>query len=186
MIFDETYRDMTFGDPLPMAASLSPRVIGVSSLSKTYGLPGIRIGWLACRDKTLMENFLAAKEQIVICGSTLDEEVGRRALAARERLLPPIKKTIRAHFEMVKAWMARQELVEWVEPAGGVVCFPRLNARVNVDRFYELLNADGTWVGPGHWFEMERRYFRLGYGWPKTAELAAGLDAIARAAKAAV
>ena len=70
LLLDETYRDMAFGKVLPSAASLSSRAISVSSLSKTYGLPGIRTGWLACRDKTLIEMFLAAKEQIMICNSS--------------------------------------------------------------------------------------------------------------------
>ena len=50
LLVDETYREMTFGEPLPTAASLSLRAVSVSSLSKTYGIPGIRIGWLLCRD----------------------------------------------------------------------------------------------------------------------------------------
>ena len=50
LLVDETYREMTFGEPLPVAATLSERAISVSSLSKTYGIPGIRTGWLVCRD----------------------------------------------------------------------------------------------------------------------------------------
>ena len=53
LLFDETYREMGMPAPLPMAASRSERVIGVSSLSKTYGVPGIRIGWLVTRDRAL-------------------------------------------------------------------------------------------------------------------------------------
>ncbi|NGY84854.1 aminotransferase class I/II-fold pyridoxal phosphate-dependent enzyme [Bacillus megaterium] len=52
---------------MPTAASLSPKVISVESLSKAYGLPGIRIGWLATQDSDLKEAFLATKEQISIC-----------------------------------------------------------------------------------------------------------------------
>ena len=60
-----------------MAASLSERAISVCSMSKTYGLPGLRIGWLACRDPELLETLLAAKEQILICGSTARRGDGR-------------------------------------------------------------------------------------------------------------
>src|SRR3954469_5667372 len=74
LLLDETYRELAYGEPLPTVASLSERAIGVSSMSKTYGLPGLRIGWLACRDPDLSETLLAAKEQIVICGATIDEE----------------------------------------------------------------------------------------------------------------
>ena len=83
LLVDETYREMTFGEPLPVAATLSERAISVSSLSKTYGIPGIRTGWLVCRDGELMKTFLAAKEQIGICGSVVDEEIAARAFAQR-------------------------------------------------------------------------------------------------------
>ena len=59
---------MTYDAPLPPAATLSDRAIGVSSLSKADGLPGIRIGWLMTRDDALLERCLAAKEQILITG----------------------------------------------------------------------------------------------------------------------
>jgi aspartate/methionine/tyrosine aminotransferase len=57
LLFDKTYRDMSFKFKLPKAASLSERVISVSSLSKTYDLPGIRIGWLVTQNKKLHELF---------------------------------------------------------------------------------------------------------------------------------
>ena len=185
LLVDETYRDMTFGAPAPFAASMSPRVIGVSSLSKTYGLPGLRAGWIACRDAALMETFLAAKEQIVLCGSGLDEEVAARALERRAARLPGIKGEIAARFAAVKDWMEEETRLEWVEPRGGVVCFPRLKDPSVAEAFYRALNAAGTFVGPGHWFGMDRRYFRLGYGWPKSEELAAGLASIVAALDAA-
>lgn len=186
LLLDETYREMAYGRPLPTGASLSPSVISVSSLSKTYGLPGIRMGWLACRDRVLMETFLAAKEQIVICNSVLDEEIAARALEARETRLAPIKARIQEHFHIVRAWLAAEPRLEWAEPAGGVVCFPRIKAAAGVDpeRFYAALEAAGVRVGPGHWFEQDRRHFRLGFGWPKTAELRAGLAAISEALSA--
>jgi DNA-binding transcriptional MocR family regulator len=60
-----------------------------------------------------------------------------------------------------------------------VVCFPRLDAKVDIDTFYWHLNDVGdTFVGNGHWFEEDPRFFRLGFGWPSTDELRAGLDAI--------
>ncbi len=80
LIFDETYREMAFSQPLPPLATLSDRVISVSSLSKAYGLPGIRIGWLLCRDPKMMELFLAAKEQVSICTSIVDEQLALRCL----------------------------------------------------------------------------------------------------------
>ena len=189
LLFDETYRDMTFGEKLPLAASLSPRAISISSLSKTYGLPGIRMGWLVCRDPALMETFLAAKEQIFISGSVVDEAIAEQYLAQKDAHLARIRAQIAANFALVKTWMAEQTAFEWVEPQGGVVAFPRLkpDAPVDVDRFYQVLNEEyGTYVGPGHWFEMERRHFRLGYGWIAPDKLARGLETLAEAAEKAL
>ncbi|MEZ0373646.1 MAG: pyridoxal phosphate-dependent aminotransferase, partial [Candidatus Sericytochromatia bacterium] len=81
LLVDETYRDLCYVDDQPaLAASLDPRVISVSSLSKAYGLPGIRIGWIICRDAALLEHCLAAKEQILICNSVVDETIALQLL----------------------------------------------------------------------------------------------------------
>lgn len=188
LLVDETYRDLTHGAPLPLAATLSPRVISVSSMSKAYGLPGLRIGWAVCRDAALGERLLAAKEQVLICGAILDERIAGTVLAARSTLLPPILDDVRRRLEIVRGWMAGQSTFEWVEPTGGVVGLVRARPEVplDTDRFYEVLLAEhGTYVGPGHWFELDDRHFRLGYGWPTEPELRAGLAALAAAAAAA-
>ena len=189
LLVDETYREMTFGEPLPVAATLSPRAISVSSLSKTYGIPGIRSGWLVCRDRELMATFLAAKEQIGICGSVVDEEIAARAFAQRDTWLPQINALIRRRFDVVSAWMAGEELMEWVEPRGGCVCFPRIkpDVPIDVDELYRALNdRHGAYVGPGHWFEQSRRHMRIGYGWPLSDELEGGLAAISSSIRAAL
>ena len=189
LLVDETYREMTFADPLPVAATLSDCVISVSSLSKTYGIPGIRSGWLVCRDRELMATFLAAKEQIGICGSVVDEEIAARAFAQRDAWLPQINAHIRSRFEVVSGWMAGEELMEWVEPQGGCVCFPRLkpDVPVDVDELYRALNdRHGAYVGPGHWFEQSRRHMRVGYAWPLPDELEGGLAAISSSVRAAL
>ena len=183
LLIDETYREMNFGELPPLAASLSPRVISVSSLSKTYGLPGIRLGWLIAQDKALMETFLAAKEQIYITNSVIDEEIAYRYLLHRDAYWAAIKQHIRTNFEVIKSWIANQSEMEWIEPQGGVVCFPRIKQSVDLDldKFYDVLTSKyKTYVGPGHWFEFDRRYMRIGYGWPARDALQQGLENITR------
>ncbi len=185
LLVDETYRALTHGDRLPMAASLSPRAISVASMSKAYGLPGLRVGWAVCRDPALAETLLAAKEQIVICGATLDEAIAGRVLAQGDVVLAPILEDVRARLAIVEAWMAGQSVFEWVAPTGGVVGLVRArpDAALDADRFHDvLLGEHGTYVGPGHWFELDDRHFRLGFGWPTHDELHAGLAAISAAA----
>ena len=186
LLVDETYRDLTHtGERIPLAATLSPNVVSVSSMSKAYGLPGIRIGWAITTDPEMHETLLAAKEQVLICGSTIDEHIAGRVLADRKRLLPPIMADVRERLELVDGWMASQDTFEWIRPSGGVVGLVRFREGVEVDAqaFHHRLLADhGTYVGPGHWFELTDRYFRLGFGWPTRAELTASLSALLTAA----
>jgi aspartate/methionine/tyrosine aminotransferase len=189
LLVDETYRDMAFVPQTPLAATLGPRVISVSSVSKTYGIPGVRVGWIACRDAALMTRFLAAKEQIGICGSVIDERLAEAALAQADVWLPPLQARLGEGFAAIEAWMAGEPRLEWVKPSGGCVCFPRVraDARADMDVFYRTLMQDhAALVGPGHWFEMDRRFMRIGYGWPLADELAGGLAAISASLDAAV
>jgi DNA-binding transcriptional MocR family regulator len=114
----------------------------------------------------------------------VDEEIAFRFLQNKTHHLSRINAHIQTNFAVIKNWMAEQEDMEWVEPRGGVVCFPRIkpNSEVNIDKFYQVLNTVyKTFVGPGHWFESERRYMRIGYGWPSKTELEAGLHNITQA-----
>lgn len=183
LLVDETYRDMVFGEKLPLAATLGCQVISVSSVSKTYGIPGVRVGWIVNTDAKLMERFLAAKEQIGICGSLLDETAAAAAIAQRHTFLPPLQKRLAAGRETVAAWIARETRMEWIRPEGGCVSFPRIKSsvKIDIDRFYKELDESAVAVGPGHWFEQDRRFMRIGYGWPTAAELEAGLAAISKA-----
>jgi len=187
LLVDETYREIVYDRPLPLAASLSDRAIGVSSLSKAYGLPGLRIGWITCRDRALGERLLAAKEQVLLAGSVLDETMAARVLARRDDVLPGLLRTMRARRDAVTRWIAGQPHFEWHPPDAGVVCFPRLRPErgADVEAFYAALQQHGTYVGPGHWFEQDRRHFRLGFGWPGDDELAHGLETLTLAARAA-
>ncbi|MFI5156859.1 MAG: pyridoxal phosphate-dependent aminotransferase, partial [Chitinophagales bacterium] len=181
LLLDETYREMSFLPMLPLAATLSDRVISVSSMSKSFGLPGIRIGWIITGDEQLLERFLAAKEQIFITNSVLDEEIAHQFLIKKAQLFPPIWETIRKNFSTLKKFIAGQEILEWVEPKGGCICFPRVKSEIpfQAKRFHEiLLERYRTYVGPGHWFEEEERNFRIGYSWETPEKLLKGLNNI--------
>jgi aspartate/methionine/tyrosine aminotransferase len=182
VLVDETYRDMTFGKPTTHGSSLSSKVISVSSLSKSYGLPGIRVGWLMTSDARLMQRFLAAKEQIFICGSSLDEEVAFQVMQRQTPRLEAVKAMLETNLSVLREWMQSEPRLEWIEPSGGCVCFPRITASINLETFYQsLLETHGTYVGPGHWFGMPDSYFRLGFGWATLEQMRAGLQGIARA-----
>ncbi|MEO8113228.1 MAG: aminotransferase class I/II-fold pyridoxal phosphate-dependent enzyme [Phenylobacterium sp.] len=184
LLVDETYRDLSYDGALPLAASLGDHVISVSSLSKAYGVPGIRTGWLITRDPALQERFLAAREQIAICGSVIDEWIAEQVMERRDAILGPRLAEMRRRLALIEDWIAGEPLLEWVRPAGGVVCFSRMKAEPSggTEAFYRrLLETHGCYVGPGHWFEMPDTCFRVGYGWPTAEELTAGLKAISAA-----
>lgn len=184
LLVDETYRDISPNGLPPLAATLSDRVISVSSVSKAFGLPGIRIGWIITKNKKIQETFLAAKEQIFLCNSIVDEEIAFQFLKRQSEYLPAIQQKIAVNFKILDEWMKQHPYLEWVRPQAGVISFPRLKkeVRVNLDAFYDsLYHQYKTLVGPGHWFEMEKRYMRIGYGWPTTAALQKGLENITHA-----
>jgi len=182
ILIDETYRDLNFMTALrPYAAELSDRVISVSSVSKSYGTPGIRIGWIVSRDSKLMHGFLAAKEQISLCNSVVDEEIAYHLLSHKNTILSANHDHIRLNFLHLKRWFAEQDHLDWVEPEAGVVCFARLKDKYKIDMhgLYAMLYSEyGTIVGPGHWFERERIYMRIGFGYPSASELQGGLNAL--------
>ena len=184
LLVDETYRGMVVEPELEscsLAATWHERVISVASMSKTYGLPGLRMGWLVTRNEELKKLFLAAKEQMMIAGSVLDEHVANQIMTMESQLLPIIRENVAKRLKIVSAWLvANNDIIECVLPRGGVVCFPRIKSLIDPNYFYRDLYAEhGTVVGPGHWFQpCSDVHFRLGFGWPTLSELKSGLESI--------
>jgi DNA-binding transcriptional MocR family regulator len=134
----------------------------------------------------MQQRLLAAKEQVVICGSALDEDAACQVLRRRNEHLQRIMGIIAERKAVLHDWLGEQDWLDVVEPSAGVVCFPRLREGTvdDVDGWYRAINDDGTFVGEGHWFDTDRRHFRLGFGWPTTDELRAGLASLTAGAAA--
>ena len=184
LLLDETYLEMAYGDPLPVAASLSEKVISVSSMSKTWGLPGIRIGWLITRNQALMETFISAKEQIGITGSMLDETVALQTLKQRADLLPKIRNEIDEGLQVVRNWVTSESEIEWVEPDAGVTCCLKMPSATDKEmrHFYDILKSKyRTAIGPGYWFKLPLNQMRIGFGHTSPDETVNGLECISRA-----
>jgi len=185
LIVDETYREMRYDGAPPVAASLSPRVISVSSMSKSWGVPGIRIGWLVSRDRALLDNLIAGKEQIGITGSVVDEEIAFQILANRDRIWPGIQAEIDAGLGVMEAWIAEEERVRWVKPQGGAACIIDVAGATDAQMraiYADLRQDRRLWVAPGYWFRMPLSHMRIGFCWEQTAQdTRRGLDLISRA-----
>jgi aspartate/methionine/tyrosine aminotransferase len=168
LLFDETYRHMASDESLlPPAATLSSNAISIASMSKCYGLPGIRTGWLATRNPFILDSAVAIREQLSISNNSLSEEIALSVLCRRDAFLAGARKRIETNREVVAGWMSRQSDFEWVFPEAGVVCFPRIKKDVDVhpEEVYRLLAEKyRTFVVPGRCFEMDERQFRIGFG----------------------
>ncbi len=184
LLFDETYRHMAYGDCLlPPAACLSPRAISITSMSKCYGLPGIRLGWLATQNRTILDSAVAIREQLSISNNALSEEIALSVLRRKEEFMRSARRRIVKNREIVADWMFKQRDIEWIYPEAGVVCFPRIKSHVKVEpeKLYRLLAEKyRTFVVPGRCFEMDERQFRIGFG-ADPGELKIGLSNLNKA-----
>lgn len=126
---DEVYRGLEL-DPdrtLPQAAELSARALSLGVMSKAYGLPGLRIGWLACRDRPLLERLERRKHYTSICNAAPSEHLAVIALRAGEQIRARNRGIIQANLPTFEAFFSRwPEHLEWEAPQGGCVSFPRL------------------------------------------------------------
>ena len=130
LLFDETCREMDFAHSLPPAATLSDRVVSISTMSKSYGLPGIRIGWAATKNREILDAILAIREQVTIRNNALGEVIATHMLGRKDEFLKRARAHIERNRQLVSRWMAEQKHFEWVYPAAGVVSFPRIKADV--------------------------------------------------------
>lgn len=181
LLVDETYRYLEFkGEIKPYWASRSKNVISVCSLSKAFGAPGVRIGWIINKNAELMQEFLAVKEQIVITNSVVDEYIAEKILDQTDKIVPKFMEQARVNYSILCAWLEEnRNYIDCVLPDAGVVCFPKFKQNIDFYSFYQKLHRDyKTMVGPGHWFERGDEYFRLGFGWIESKKFEIGLENI--------
>ena len=185
LLVDETYRDASYGveDSLPSAAALGPRVITGASVSKAYGAPGLRAGWLTVREPDLRERLMVAKMNTVISGSPLDETLAAAVIENRHRILEPRRSLLAAGRTKVADWVTSERgRVEWVKPQGGALCCLRLSPAAfddeGIRRFWAALPAAELQLGNGAWFGESSAVFRLGFGYLPLDVLPAALAAL--------
>lgn len=175
---DEVYRGLEL-DPavtLPAGADLDERALSLGVLSKTYGLAGLRVGWIACRDRALLSRIAALKDYTTICGSVPSELLGVIAVRARATLHARGRAIVSKNRALAGDFFSRHPNVEWIEPRAGTTAFPRLLTG-DVDRFCDRLAHDaGVLLLPGSMFDAESRaHVRVGLG---REGFAAGLEAL--------
>ncbi|MEV7598416.1 aminotransferase class I/II-fold pyridoxal phosphate-dependent enzyme [Kitasatospora sp. NPDC089797] len=170
---DEVYRGLE-RDPeraLPQAADLSATALSLNVTSKSLGLPGLRIGWIACRDHELRGRLERAKHYTTICNSAPSEVLARIAITARERILARNRGIIAENLPLFDAFFAEfPELFDWRAPEAGCVAFPRyLGADGVADFCTALVEQAGVLLMPAGMFRSELTptptdRFRIGVG----------------------
>ena len=185
LLLDETFREAAYGahPAQPSGATMSERVLSVSSLSKAHGAPGLRLGWITCSDPELLAHLKVGKGKTAISCSILDERLAARILADAEAILRDRNARLGVALAAVEAWVAKNaELVEWVRPDAGGMCCVRLKKSAwddaGVERFYRLAAARRITLAAGDRFLDERRVFRLGFGALPIATFECALDAL--------
>jgi aspartate/methionine/tyrosine aminotransferase len=186
LLLDEVYRGLEFdpADRLPAGADALPMGISLGVMSKAYALAGLRIGWLATRDRDLRRRLAEFKDYTTICSSAPSEILAIIALRARDRVLDRSRGIIAANLERVDAffddWADR---FRWVRPRAGSIGFPRLTVPgIWIDDWAAgLVGETGVLLLPGSQFSFPGNHFRLGFG---RSDLPEALDRLERYAEA--
>lgn len=182
---DEVYRPL--GPPgtehLPQAADLYERGISLGVMSKAYGLPGLRIGWIACADRALLQKMERYKHYLSICNAGPSEQLALIALKARATILERNRRIVGENLTVLDAFFARwPEHFAWYRPDGGCVAYPRYLGPGSVEAFAaDLVEQAGVLLLPAEHYRSELAptpadRFRIGFGRADCAEAVDALD----------
>ena len=182
VLVDEVYLDTLGGASLSPAALASDRFISTSSLTKAYGLAGLRCGWALAAPAVAAR--MRAARAVVAPAPAPSQRLALRAFADLALLADRARRIIETNRGRVQRTFASRDDVAWVPPAGGTVAFPRLLRVADVDQLVDrLLVEQHTAVVPGRFFGHPQ-HLRIAFGMG-AGELAHGLDAVAAALDAA-
>ena len=188
LLSDEVYRHMEH-DPAtraPQIADLYERGISIGVLSKTYGLAGLRLGWVACADRGMAERIGAFRQYLSVCSASPSEVLANIAIKAADPITARNRAIALANLPVVDAFLARNPLFSWHAPRAGIVGYMRYAGAEGVEAFATRMAAAGISLLPASVFRSDlcalpSDHFRLGFGHPS---FAAGLAAMAAASVA--
>src|SRR5713101_7024880 len=164
---DEVYRELEH-DPatrLPAACEAYERGVSLGSMSKTYGLPGLRLGWLASRDPEIIRRCLEFKYYTTICGSAQSEFLTALALRHREVLVQRNLQIVLRNLRLLDAFIQqRPRWFDWVKPNAGPIGFAHFKPERDVLAFCEgSVRDSGVLLLPGTVYDQPR-HIRFGFG----------------------
>jgi aspartate/methionine/tyrosine aminotransferase len=163
---DEVYRELEHDSALrlPAACDLYERAISLGSISKSYGLPGLRLGWLASKDSAALEACLQLKLYTTICCSAPSEFLVDLALRHRQTLTARNLEIVHDNLPLLDAFFARHtDLFSWVRPNASPIGFPRVQVPDAMVFCERILSETSVLLLPGTVYD-EPQHLRVGFG----------------------
>jgi aspartate/methionine/tyrosine aminotransferase len=168
LLSDEMYRflEVKPGTTLPSACELYKHAVSLFGLSKSFGLPGLRTGWLVTKDRELLEQVSRLKDYTTICSSAPSELLAIIALRSKQTILDQQNARLCRNIAVLESFMSdHQEIFRWNRPIGGSICFPRMLGIQDTFSFSEqLINETGILLAPSRVFQYGDHHVRIGYG----------------------
>lgn len=170
---DEVYRGIELDSEkqIPQIADAYEKGVSLNVMSKAYGLPGLRIGWIASQDKELLANFERYKHFLTICNSAPAEILSLIALKNRNNILAKNVNLLSQNIKKLDKFFAEfPDLFEWKHPDGGAVAYPRYIGKGSANDFCaDLLDKSGVLILPPRIYNSEllstpQDHFRIGFG----------------------
>jgi aspartate/methionine/tyrosine aminotransferase len=191
LLIDETFREATYGGAPPAAsfAGRSPRLLTCASLSKAYGAPGVRIGWLTVADPRLYDQLRLAKFNSALSCGALDEFLAARLLSRADEVLAARGAVLAEALGVVERWTKGEAgRLSWLPPEAGAICCLQLDpgtfGQPAIDRFHDHLARRQTMVARGPWFGDSAHVIRLGFAHEPADRLEQGLAVVGDALEA--
>ena len=178
ILADEVYRGAErIGEETPSFWNEYPKTIVTSSLSKAYGTPGLRLGWVLASEETIQEVWSYA-DYTKIAPPALSDLVGCRLLEQRARILDRTRRLLNQNWPNLKSWLdSRPGMFEYVPPKAAAICMTQYHAPINSSSLAERLRTErSTLIVPGDHFLLDG-YIRFGFG-NEAPYLLAGLDRV--------
>ena len=168
VLSDEMYRllELDEADRLPTAADLYDKAISLFGMSKTFGLAGLRIGWLATQNRDLLDRIARLKDYTTICSSAPSEVLALIGLRARQTIVAEHRQLIAANLLLLDDFFKRRsDLMTWVRPKAGTIGFPRLREGLSAEPFCKrLVEEAGIMLLPSTVYDYGDEHVRLGFG----------------------
>lgn len=178
ILCDEVYRHLSQEDGwCPSIVDLYEKGISVSSMSKVFSLAGLRLGWIATHDMSVVKSCLSHRDYNLVSCGVFDEMLAAAALKYRDKLLERSRKIVRENLQILDDWVSSEPHVSYVKPQAGTTALVYYDLDISSYEFCEeMYKKTGAFVTPGDCFEVPHS-MRIGYAYGKQ-DLIDGLKAI--------